>query len=80
MALIRKARINRGMSQSDAARLAGMRPPHWCTAENPKLLRHCRPETILRMAAAVGLKLDYMPESFRVAGEIPTFGVVRGFG
>ncbi len=38
------------------------------------------PQTILRMAAAVGLKLDYLPESFRVAGELPTDGIIRGFG
>lgn len=80
MALIRRARINKGLSQSDAARLCGMNPVQWHLSENPKSLRHCRPATILRMAAAVGLVVEYVPESFDVTGTRPTplNGFVRG--
>ena len=78
MDLIRKARVNRGLSKSDAARLAGMRPSQWNQSENPK--RRCRPETIVRMAAAVGLRLEFIPEGFDLTGELLAPGIIRGFG
>lgn len=59
---IRAAREKAGLNQADVATQAGIGQSTWANAEAGK--RTISAETIVRMAAAVGLKLRYEPERF----------------
>lgn len=64
IAAIRAARDKAGLTQSEAAKSAEISQGTWANAESGA--RTVAPETIVRMAKAVGLRLRYEPEKFAV--------------
>lgn len=62
IAAIKSARLKAGITQAAAAQAAGISQPVWHHVEAGE--RSVAPDTIVRMAAAVGLRLRHVPESF----------------
>ena len=61
-ARIRDAREQQGITQAAAAEAAEVSQPLWALVERGR--RSVKPETLLAMAAAVGLAVRHVPEEF----------------